>query len=321
MKYLQLLLMILYVLATGYACQSLLEQDISKDTVALYSPPDGHASTNFLQTLWWEEVEGATSYHLQVVSPSFDYMRRLVLDTNVTTTQFTYTFQPDTFAWRVTAKNPAYETPFSEAVFYIDSTDKPQTVNLISPSNNLATNAQSLTFKWGTAQNATRYRILILNGEDVFNEKQIEEGTEITYPDEENGLPQLTDGDYYWQVRSENTLANSEYSAPWKLIVDLTPPQTPVIISPVMNDTIDTYRLSWQHPSNAGTAITDSLIIYKDSTGTTLYHEQFIADTSFTRETAAEGWYQFKVKSFDAAANESGWTSIRRFYFKESTDD
>lgn len=320
MKYLVLPIIILYILTLSYACQSLLEQDIKGAKVVLNSPPDGLSSDNFIQTFWWEEVDGATYYNLQIVSPSFDFIRRLVVDTNVYKNQFSYTFYPDTFAWRVKAKNPAYETAWAYSTFVIDSTEKPQMVNLISPSNNKITNNQSLTFEWGDAKNSTRYRILIINNESVFSEKEVNDGTTITYPDNLNGLPQLVDGIYYWQVRSENTLSNSEYSAPWKLTVDLTAPQTPILISPTVNDTVNDFRLSWQHPSQSLSAITDSLIIYKDSSGLNIYHEQFLADTIFIRETAPEGWYQFKVKSVDAATNESNWANIRRFYFKESDE-
>lgn len=318
MKVIQIIFISIFLLLVLYACKSILERDISGDVVILNSPPDGMHSDNYTQTFWWEKVEGASTYNLQIVSPSFDYVEKLIVDTNISSTQFSYTFAPNSFTWRVKASNSAYFTDYSEASFVIDSTPKPQLVNLIRPSDNFASNESIITFEWAPSANATRYRMLITKNGNTFNDKEVN-STSLTYPDEGNSLPQLSDGVYSWQVRAENTLANSEYSSAWNLIVDLTAPELPQIIEPIKDDTISEFKISWKHPLVGGSQIKDSLIIYSDSVGNILYHEQYLTDTIYIQNSAPEKWYQYKVKSFDAAGNESGWTSLRRFYYKEST--
>lgn len=301
------------------ACETLLEQDISGDVVVLNSPPDGLHSTKYSQTFWWEKVKGATSYNLQIVSPSFDYKRKLVLDTNVTDNQFTYTFYPDTFAWRVKAYNPAYETEYTYATFYIDSTEGPQEVILIKPYNNTYTNDSSITFSWYKATNASNYRILIKEGEDVIS-TLITYETSIKFPDNTLGTPLLIDGNYTWTVRSENEVGWSDYAPGRNLGVDRTAPSDPNIDKPIANDTVSTFTLIWNHPNNGGSPISDSLIIYSDSLGTKEWLKSFVNDTVFTNTGATSGnWFVFKVKSVDAATNQSGWSQIRRFYYEAST--
>lgn len=319
MKQLHSILILVFLMFAVYACKSILERDISGDVVILNSPPDGMHSENYTQTFWWEKVEGASNYNLQIVSPSFDYMEKLVVDTNLSSTQFTYTFSPDSFTWRVKAYNSAYFTDYSMASFVIDSTPKPQNVNLNSPADNSATNEESVTFAWAPSDNATRYRFLLTKDGNTYSDIEVNTGTSVTYPDAANSLPQLQDGSYNWQVRAENTLANSEYSSPWKLIVDLTAPETPQIIEPAKDDTVSSFLISWKHPLVGGSQIIDSLVIYSDSTGSSIYQEQYSTDTLYQQSTAPEKWYQYKVKSFDAATNESGWSGIRRFYYKKST--
>jgi len=301
------------------ACQVIFEEDIADEEVLLLAPANGLITTDYTLTFWWQEVDDATKYNLQVVRGSFDYITKFVLDTNISSNQFAYTFSPDTFEWRVKAYNDAHETSYYYASFRIDSTEKPQTVNLISPSNNTITNADSITFKWGTASNATRYRILVTQDDETFSESEIDDGVTVTFPDDELGLSQLTDGEYYWQVRSENTKSNSEYSSAWLITVDLTAPGTPKITVPSSSgDTVDEFKISWKHPVTGGTAIYDSLIVYKDSSGTTKYYEQYAVDTTYSKTGANNGWYHFKVKSVDAATNQSEWTNLHWFYYQSS---
>lgn len=303
-------------LFTIYSCQSLIEKDISKDMVILLSPPNETHSDVYKQTLWWSKIDGATAYNLQIVNPSFEEIERLILDTNVAMNQFVYTFTPDSFAWRVKAFNPAYETMYSEAIFVIDSTEKPQTVNLISPVDNYSTNDAFITFVWSSADNAIRYNILIYKNDVLLYDLRINNNTSVKFPDLEEELPQITDGIYYWQVRSESVLASSDYSAQRKLEVDLIAPETPVIITPAINDTVSVFKISWKHNDNSGSNIKDSLIIYSDSIGGKEYYSQYTSDTIFERNSTSDGWYQYKVKSVDKAGNMSNWSAIRRFYFK-----
>jgi hypothetical protein len=312
-------LLVFYLLALFVACQNLLEQDISDRTVVLNSPPDQLHSQNYTQTFWWSEVDGASSYNLQVVSPSFDYMERLVLDTNVNENQFTYSFYPDTFTWRVKAINPASETSYAYATFYIDSTEGPQIPVLNKPGNNEITKDSTISFSWFASTNASNYRILIKEGEDIVSSLIVYE-TSIAYPDKVLGTQLLDDGDYTWTIKAENEVGQSDYASVRNLTVDRELPTTPEIQKPKAYDTIDNFELTWKRGINLGTIITDSLIVYKDSSGVKELLNLKTVDTVYNYSGATAGWYRFKVKSVDAAGNQSEWSGIRYFYFKEAIE-
>jgi hypothetical protein len=310
----------IYLFLLGIACQNLLEQDISDQMVVLNSPPDQMHSDNYNQTFWWNKVDGATTYNLQVVSPSFENIKRLVLDTNLSSNQFIYSFYPDTFTWRVKAYNPASETQYTYATFYIDSTQGPQIPVLNKPGNNYITNDSLITFSWFKAANASNYRIMIKEGDDIVSGIIVYE-TSVTYPNTTLGTQLLEDGEYTWTVKAENEVGASEYASNRNIWIDRTKPETPVILKPTAGDTIDSFDLAWKRGTNTGSAILDSLIVYRDSSGTDILLDIATTDTLYNYTGATDSkWYRFKVKSMDAAGNESGWSALRYFYYAKSDE-
>jgi hypothetical protein len=320
MKYLGLLLIIMYFLILNNACQSFLEQDISDKVVVLQSPPDSMFSSNYNQVFWWGEIAGATSYNLQVVSPSFDYAKRLVLDTTISTNQFAFTCYPDTFAWRVKARNPAYETAYSQAVFYIDSTEGPQIPTLNKPDNNTITRNTEILFSWYETPNATNYRILVDQGEDIIISRPIF-ATQLLVPDPLLEIDMLSDGEYTWSVRAENEVGWSEYATKRNLMIDRIAPEKPIINNPAPWDTISEINISWTRPLLGGSPITDSLFVYKDSTGLVPLVAIIVNDTVYRDPLTPDSWYRCKVKSVDKAGNEGLWSTERFFYYATTSEE
>jgi hypothetical protein len=302
------------------SCQSLFEEDISEQKVTLLSPPDGHTSYKEQQKLWWSEVEGASKYKIQVVSPNFEYMGRMLVDSFVSQTEFDYTFYPDTFAWRVKAVNEVYETEFTSAYFIIDSSPRPQEVSLRLPANNLITNSESITFKWLEVDNVDNYRFFVNQGEEeIFQEVLFTNS--ISMPDASNSFPNLGEGIFQWQVRSENENGWSEKTSR-NLTIDRTAPSAPIITKPsVNNDSVTEFSLAWYHPNMSGTAVTDSLLVFNDSLGTREYLRLEVSDTTFTYSAERNSWYVLRVKSVDAATNEGPWSKNMRFYLKEESNE
>ena len=55
-----------------WGCSDFIVKDITDETVKILAPPDSFHSNSPEITLWWEEVDGAEDYNLQIVSQSFD---------------------------------------------------------------------------------------------------------------------------------------------------------------------------------------------------------------------------------------------------------
>ncbi|MGZ4159081.1 MAG: hypothetical protein ACXVPZ_17950, partial [Bacteroidia bacterium] len=80
------LLYILILFLTGItwllsSCGDLIEPSIKNSTVILEAPVNQYPSTSYTVNFWWDQVDNALTYHLQVVTPTFASPGSLVLDT------------------------------------------------------------------------------------------------------------------------------------------------------------------------------------------------------------------------------------------------
>ena len=57
------------------SCKEFIEPSIAKRQVVLEAPVDQYQSTKYTVNFWWNGVEDALAYRLQVVTPGFDSMR------------------------------------------------------------------------------------------------------------------------------------------------------------------------------------------------------------------------------------------------------
>lgn len=96
-----------------FSCDDVLLKDLSKDKVLLRSPTDNYSTTTASQTLWWEAIDGASTYNLTIASPSLDSANVIALDTIISKTNFTATFSVGKAQWCVRAINSGYETDYS----------------------------------------------------------------------------------------------------------------------------------------------------------------------------------------------------------------
>ncbi|MDJ1486101.1 hypothetical protein QNI16_36805 [Cytophagaceae bacterium YF14B1] len=104
------------------ACDQLLEPSLTEKTPILLSPTDSVKLTETEATFWWESMQGATNYQLQVVSGSFGAVSKLWADTLVSTNKFTLELQPGHYSWRVQARNLSSQSEFTQSSFQIDTT-------------------------------------------------------------------------------------------------------------------------------------------------------------------------------------------------------
>ena len=74
----------IFVLIFILGCGEFFEPDLSNKRVTLLAPADSTETPLSLITFWWDHLNDADWYHLQIVTPNFDYPVSLVLDTNIT---------------------------------------------------------------------------------------------------------------------------------------------------------------------------------------------------------------------------------------------
>lgn len=305
-------LIVLLIAVFCWTCKpDFIEIDLSKSVVTLISPTDTLHTTTLTQTFWWSEVEGATGYEIQIISPTIANPTTLVLDSLTVYDQYTVTLTPGSYEWQVRAYNNSSTTNFTIFSLTIDSTPDiaSQIIVLTSPANNLVTNQMAITFRWETLYNADDYRIEIaypdFNGTLELNPQSVQEDS---FPHDFT-----QEGEFQWRVRGQNAFSNTGYTT-YAIEIDTTAPITPILLSPANNDTIpDTVAtsFSWDRGAVSGSTIMDSLFLYADTGMVTLLNSFYTSNPSFT-DTLVSDVYFWRVRSFDAATNKSGYSVLRK---------
>lgn len=305
---------ILAILSLGLtSCKDIIEEDLEGKTVVLSAPQDCLKTEALTQVFWWEEVVGTLKYNLQIASPSFNNIQELVLDSNITKTQYQFTLHPGTYQWRVRAFNGSSTTLYTTYNLIIDSTANlaSQQVVLITPTNGFATTLTTLTFKWYELYNANDYRFELhyndWTGELVYN-PEIIDGTELSLT--------LAEGSYAWGVQAQNSSSSSMFTSR-SLIIDLTNPSVPQLLTPANADSVSgsTIYFSWKRGTDSGSTISDSLYVASDSLFTNLKLSAYLSDTTYNWTSAVSGKYYWRVKSIDAAGNKSAFSSVFKFNY------
>jgi hypothetical protein len=106
------LICLLLGIALG-GCKEVFEKSLDKVTVVLSAPGNNVVSDSTTQAFWWQPVDTSISYELQIVTPRFDSVVSLVMDTTTGTNILSLTLVPAQYQWRVRAFNSESTSPFS----------------------------------------------------------------------------------------------------------------------------------------------------------------------------------------------------------------
>lgn len=287
------------------SCDAIIEPSISKKIVQAEAPADLYQSTNYTISFWWDEVDHALSYHLQVVSPTFSSPGSLVLDTIVKKNTFSFTLSPGNYQWRVLAQNGSSQTAYTAPRNFtvVPSSIAQQVVTLNAPANNTVTNQIKTTFQWGSIYGATKY-LLEIDTNSFINESSLVYSQEI--PGQQVVFTFPKDQTYQWRVRAENDTVKSQWSVVNLVTYDHTPPASVTLSAPADGATAPLpVTLQW---SAASSAVAYKLYVYK-SGGSTIYNQSFpvtLTTTSYSFNLGSAGTKLFwTVTAVDAAGNES----------------
>lgn len=292
------------------ACDDIIERDLTGRSVTLIAPSDGVVTTASVQTFWWEELDGALSYDLHVVTTGFDSIVQMVLDTTVTATQFQFTLWPGQFQWRVRAVNGSSQSLFTTYSLTVDTTSdlSGQTVVPVSPSSGIYTNQPEQTFTWQPLASAVSYRLQLSNDGFVSGANVLDTlvtGAAVNLQLDEEGT-------YHWKVRAETSASVSSYSQVRHLTIDLTPPATVTLWLPEDDVTIPVQAVSfaWQPVSDSGSPVFDSLYVYSDSLIT--LHAAYRGVQGSVTDSLGPGVFFWRVRAFDEAGNTGEFTLDRK---------
>lgn len=313
------ILLVLIISAILVSCAVIFDPNLEDEIVTLRAPADCTITTIQTQTFWWDPVADAEKYNLQIVSPDFEFVVRLAVDTNLTGNSFTWTLQPGIYRWGVSAFNYSSATDYSKFYLKIDTAlgVTGQVVTLLQPGNNTFTNKQKITFEWSALSGATSYLLQVKDS----NESVIINTDFLAVTSYSDSLSD--EGSYSWNVRAYDESSNT-FSDPAARIfgIDRTRPGKPAIITPTLGDTLDTqpYTIEWTHPLASLAPISDSIMISSDSlfnAGSDIEID-VVTQNEYSVSSLEDGKYYVKVKSFDAAGNQGEYSNVIRFFLFKS---
>ncbi|RZM17980.1 MAG: hypothetical protein EOO88_41920, partial [Pedobacter sp.] len=189
------------------ACSEFVEHSLANRKVLLRSPSNGIETAIYQQVFWWEAIDDALYYRLQVVSPSFDSTASLVLDTLVKTDKFIFTLDPGRYQWRVRAENGSSRTVYSTNGLIVHPASlQEQSLRLNTPSTGLLTNQTEIRFSWPRLFGAMNYRLQIDTNNFVDESKLVQNLSldGLTYI-----FSPAREGNYQFRLRAENATENS----------------------------------------------------------------------------------------------------------------
>lgn len=298
-----------------FSCEKeFIETDLSGKSLAVIAPADNDTVATAVPLFWWNEINGARNYRLQIVYPDFNVPQQLLYDTTVEADRFYPSLSPGyTYYWRIRPENGSSHGDWVTRRLTIDSTVSlsAQTVVITSPaSNGYATSSSTVSFSWNSIASASFYRVEITNstsGATVTSTTTTVTSFSYTF----------AEGNYTFSVRAENASSFTPESVR-TFTVDQTAPTSPVLVSPVSNAYYASPPASllfdWVSASDA---LTDSLYIATDSTFTSGIQTSLLLNST----QSSYSWagvqvatiYFWRVRSADAAGNRSNYSSTNKF--------
>jgi hypothetical protein len=312
----------LFLLLIGtQSCDKIIADDISEKIPVLILPTMYDTVGMNPIHFKWEAMEGATKYHLQVVSKAFNNIEQYWLDSIITTTDFYYQLDSNEYEMKLTALNGAYESvTLGPIKFYVgvNSTVSNQNVVLTTPQNESYENSSfDNKFDWEPLNGASNYEFSLRKG-NAFSSAQILKTANglstdtYTYTD-----GPLTEGHYFWGVKAYIGSTETIYTI-GSFYIDTTNPNTPVLSAPTNNATVSLGDVSfiWNNGTDPGTIkapIHSNFELATDAAFASVVESQDLTSNSVIVSGLDSGTYYWRVTNTDEAGNTSSESAIFTF--------
>jgi len=309
-----LLFLLFTIIGIFWSCtKDFVVVNIKDKYVTVLAPGDNISTPNNAITFWWEEMDGAEKYNIQIVKPNFTSVQQLITDTNVTGTKFNYSLSPGTYQWRIKGVNNGGSSNFTTYNLKIDTTSNLafQLVIPIAPVNNCLTGSKTISFSWNSLASANKYQIQVLNSTSaIIKDSTTTNTTFIT--------TLSTGGVFTWKVRALNDYSISQYNSPLTFTIDVTTPGASVLSSPTHASSVkDTTNLMWNRASSD--TWYDSLYVSTDSSFSVIISTAKVYQTKIKINAlspiipVSANYYWWKVKAVDSVGNKSGFSNQLKF--------
>ncbi|MCH2224896.1 MAG: hypothetical protein MK066_09020 [Crocinitomicaceae bacterium] len=311
------LLVLAFFSVLFWGCEKIVAKDITAETPVLILPTVNDTVQLNPVHFKWEEMEGASKYHLQVVSPSFSAINQFVLDSVITGTDFYFTLDSNEYELQLTAQNGGYESKtLAPMKFWVGVASSAGSGNVVltSPVDGHYDNVTFQNqFSWNAFTGATSYEFSIREGVDFATGTVINTATglsTLSYIEPSA----LLEGTYFWGVKAYYPGGETNYTIN-TLYIDTIVPNDPIASLP-LNNAIEfngTISFSWNNGVDQGAVqspITSTLEVSTDPAFGNIVNGGTVIGSTLDIDLTTIGTYYWRVINNDDAANQSNYSNV-----------
>ncbi|MCF8414632.1 MAG: hypothetical protein K9G40_00205 [Crocinitomicaceae bacterium] len=322
MKNILYLTTLLVISAIFTSCKEIIAEDITNRTPELIVPTISDTVMSNPVQFKWEAMDGATKYHLQVVSPSFSTISDYVIDTIIYTTNFSFPLDSNEFELKLTALNGGYTSKTLGPIHFwvgISPSSSTGTITLLSPSEDAYINESfDGTFTWQGFMSASSYEYSLRKGSS-FATGSIQH-TQNGITASSYVIPntvELTEGLYYWGVKGYTQFGETYFKTS-TFQVDLTDPTTPSLLYPTSMDfpSSGLINFTWNNGTDVGviqSPIQSIIEVSVDPGFSSILKTDTLIGSS-QGYTLSPGTYYWRVINMDLAGNSSAYSIVHQFF-------
>lgn len=203
-------------------------------------------------------------------------------------------------------------------ILEVPEIDKEQ-ITVLAPLEGTVINGNEVSFNWNALEDARSYKVEVAqpnfsNAAQIVLDSLVQEDTVgIIFTKIQKTL---LNGNYEWRVKGlnggiETPFTTNAFTVNGDENIDLTPPNTPLLVAPADGTTQDetNVTLTWTREDVPGSAERDSIYIYTDENLQTLEIKALGANKSYD-VTLSTNTYYWLVQAFDAGGNTSADSEV-----------
>lgn len=296
-------------------CDDFIAKKISGETPVIILPAANDTIPSNPVQFKWQEIKGATKYHIEIVSPGFSNIQSFPIDSIVTTTNFSVGLDSNMYEVRITAMNAGYTSNTSLPRAFVVGTSQGSSTNgvvLISPADRAYFNASFNTsnlFSWQILPDAISYTFEF-HKDSTFAGQTLDFQDQLgTHSTNYQGTDYLSEGVYSWGVKAFKNNGTTETAYSKRIIyIDTTSPGNATLTTPSNGATLNagSVTFNWSLPTDLGTIqspLISHLEIATDVNFNSLYVPVQVSSTNSKVVSMAAGTYYWRVKMIDEAGN------------------
>lgn len=303
-----------------FGCKDFIEKNIKDETPVLILPANNSNIQANPVHVKWEELEGATKYRIEIVSPEFANIQSFPVDSIVTGSNFYIGLDSAQYEIRITAMNAGYNSHTSEIKrFWVGTSQGGSNTSIVLtyPDNNTYYNESYLgKFKWDIpASGGVQSYTFELHETSTFG------GAYVVNPINQLGINEITlseasgtslnDGVYCWGVKAYFSNQTETNFSKRIFYIDKTVPAAATLSTPANNAVVisaNDVTFTWTLPTDVGAAPSprSSLLeIATDVNFVNLVNPGSYESVTTQTVTLTSNTYYWRVRVKDQAGNEA----------------